>query len=320
MLKNGLPELIFDKHQFENIYKLKIPFDINTVSNPLNIKKNSIVFVLDLTDKIINSINTTSENIIFIPKDSDIASLDTEKNIIIESINPKFEYIRCLQQTIHQEFSPYNKGPLGSGISDKAYVSPDAKIGNNVNIHPFSYVGPNCFLDDEVILLPGANLIQNVQVGKGSIIGSNTTIGAMGFALERDNKKKREVISFNGRPYQLPHYGGVIIGKECHIASNTTVVSGSIEPTIIEDYVHVDDHVHIAHNCHVKEGSLVVACAEVSGSVVLGKESWIGPNAAIMQKVEIGDQTIVGLGAIVLKSTDPGSIMVGNPAKNIKKD
>lgn len=319
MSKNGSPKLLFNKQKFEDTYNLKVSFEINSVSNPFNIKKNSLLFVLDLTNEVINKINATSQNIIFIPKDCDLSKLDKDKNIIIESINPKFEYIRCLQKTIHQPSSPYNKGSLGCGISERAYVSPDAKIGENVNILPFSYVGPNCVLDNEVTLLPGANLIQNVQIGKGSVIGSNTTIGAMGFALERDNNKKREVISFGGRPYQLPHYGGVIIGKNCHIASNTTVVSGSIEPTIIEDYVHIDDHVHIAHNCHVKEGALVVACAEVSGSVVLGKESWIGPNSAIMQKVNIGEQTIVGLGATVLKSTNPGSVMVGNPAKNIKK-
>ncbi len=320
MLKNGSPKLIFNKKKFEEIYKVNVPFEIYSVSNLSNNIKNSICFVLDLTNEIEENINNSCENIIFVPQDSKTTALNIKKNIIIKSINPKFEYIRCLQRTIHQESSPYNKGSYGIGISEKAYVSPDAKIGEGVNIHPFAYVGPNCILDDEVILLPGANLIQNVQIGKRSIIGSNTTIGAMGFALERDNKQKRDVISFNGRPYQLPHYGGVIIGKDCHVASNTTVVSGSINPTIIEDYVHIDDHVHIAHNCHVKEGSLVVACAEVSGSVVLGKESWIGPNAAIMQKVEIGDQTIIGLGATVLKSTDPGSIMVGNPAKNIKKD
>ncbi len=319
MLKNGSPKLIFNKKKFQEKYNLEIPFEINTVSSPKNFKKNSLAFVLDLTAEIIDNINATDEKIIFIPLGSDTSNIDN-KNIIIESINPKLEYIRCLHEVLHQENSPYNKYDLGCGISEKAYVSSDAKIGEGVNIHPFSYVGPNCTLDDGAVLLPGANLIQNIYIGKRTIIGSNTTIGAMGFAIERDNKKEREVISFNGRPYQLPHFGGVIIGKDCHIASNTTVVSGSIEPTIIEDYVHIDDHVHIAHNCQVKEGSLVVACAEVSGSVILGKESWIGPNSAIMQKVEIGEKTIIGLGATVLKSTNPGSIMVGNPAKNIKKD
>ena len=319
MLKNGSPKLIFNKKKFQEKYDLVIPFEIDTVSSPKNFKKNSLAFVLDLTSEIIDNINATDEKIIFIPLGSNTSDIDN-KNIIIESINPKLEYIRCLQEVLYQENSPYNKYDLGCGISEKAFVSSDAKIGEGVNIHPFSYVGPNCTLDDGVVLLPGANLIQNIYIGKRTIIGSNTTIGAMGFAIERDNKKEREVISFNGRPYQLPHFGGVIIGKDCHIASNTTVVSGSIEPTIIEDYVHIDDHVHIAHNCHVKEGSLVVACAEVSGSVILGKESWIGPNSAIMQKVEIGEKTIIGLGATVLKSTNPGSIMVGNPAKNLKKD
>ena len=137
--------------------------------------------------------------------------------------------------------------------------------------------------------------------------------------IERDNNREREVISFGGDPLKMPHFGGVIIGRNCDIGALTTICSGAIEPTILEDFVMVDDHVHIAHNCKIKRGAAITASAELSGSVEVGEESWISPNTTIMQKISIGPRCIVGLGSVVLKSTPADSIIIGNPAKPLGK-
>jgi acetyltransferase-like isoleucine patch superfamily enzyme len=50
----------------------------------------------------------------------------------------------------------------------------------------------------------------------------------------------------------------------------------------------------------------------------VGKCCFIGANAIIMAGVKIGDEVIVGSGAIVTKDVPPNSIVVGNPAKVIK--
>ena len=69
----------------------------------------------------------------------------------------------------------------------------------------------------------------------------------------------------------------------------------------------------------VGSGAFVIACAEISGGVKLGENVWIAPNAAIMNQVKIGDRATVGLGAVVLKSVDDEDVVVGNPAKSLKR-
>ena len=76
---------------------------------------------------------------------------------------------------------------------------------------------------------------------------------------------------------------------------------------------------HIAHNCQIKHGVFIIACAEISGGVVIGENSWVAPNASIIQKVTIGKKALVGIGATVIKNVEDFHIVAGNPAKIISK-
>lgn len=53
--------------------------------------------------------------------------------------------------------------------------------------------------------------------------------------------------------------------------------------------------------------------------VVIGNDVWIGHNAVIMPGVTIGDGAVIGSCAVVTKNVEPYSIMVGVPAKFLKK-
>lgn len=54
--------------------------------------------------------------------------------------------------------------------------------------------------------------------------------------------------------------------------------------------------------------------------IVLGRHVWIGQNVTILKGCNIGDDSILALGAVVTKSCPPNSIMAGNPAKIVKSD
>ena len=52
---------------------------------------------------------------------------------------------------------------------------------------------------------------------------------------------------------------------------------------------------------------------------VIGNDAWIGQNAVILPGVHIGDGAIIGANSIVGKNVDPYTIIVGNPARVVRK-
>ncbi len=55
------------------------------------------------------------------------------------------------------------------------------------------------------------------------------------------------------------------------------------------------------------------------GDTVIGNDVWIGQNAVILPGVHIGDGAIIGANSVVGSDVDPYTIVVGNPAKLLRK-
>jgi len=60
--------------------------------------------------------------------------------------------------------------------------------------------------------------------------------------------------------------------------------------------------------------------AVIGANVHIGKAVHVGSNSTIREKVSIGDFCLVGSGSVVLNDFDPGSIIVGNPARLLRKN
>lgn len=55
------------------------------------------------------------------------------------------------------------------------------------------------------------------------------------------------------------------------------------------------------------------------GDTVIGNDVWIGQNTTILPGVHIGDGAIIGANSVVGKDIDPYTVVVGNPAKPVRK-
>ncbi|MGS0972984.1 MAG: DapH/DapD/GlmU-related protein [Candidatus Izemoplasmataceae bacterium] len=156
----------------------------------------------------------------------------------------------------------------------------------------FGYIAGNGFLGDNVIVKQGAKILENTHIGDNSIIRENSVIGGHGFGVEKDEE---------GNNLKIPHFGGVIIGDNVEIGALNTVVSGTINPTVVEDYVKVDDYVHIAHNCKIGKNSIITAGVIFSGSVKIGENVWVGSNSTIKNSISINDDNLIGIGTVITK-------------------
>jgi UDP-3-O-[3-hydroxymyristoyl] glucosamine N-acyltransferase len=181
-------------------------------------------------------------------------------------------------------------------------------------IHPTVKIGGGTVIENGVRIGEGTRIGCSVVIRSGTVIGrwceikSGAIVGEAGYGFERDE---------NNRPIKMIQMGGLRIGDHVEIGSLNTVCRGALGDTVIEDYVKTDDHVHIGHNCLIGEGTMITACAEISGSVRIGKNVWLAPNCSILQKMTIGDGCYIGIGAVVLKNIEPGIKVFGNPAQRI---
>ena len=57
----------------------------------------------------------------------------------------------------------------------------------------------------------------------------------------------------------------------------------------------------------------------LKGDTIVGNDVWIGQNATILPGVHIGDGAIIGANAVVGSDVEPYTIVVGNPAKPLRK-
>lgn len=57
----------------------------------------------------------------------------------------------------------------------------------------------------------------------------------------------------------------------------------------------------------------------IKGDTIIGNDVWIGQNATILPGVHIGDGAIIGANSVVGSNVEPYTIVVGNPARNVRK-
>lgn len=115
---------------------------------------------------------------------------------------------------------------------------------------------------------------------------------------------------------------GKLISPCCSILSNTEIGEGCIlYDCAISTGVHIginvlmNGRVLIGHDTIIGAHCVLSALDFLGGYTCVGKRVYIAPGAMIKDRIRIGDDAIISLGAVILRNVRAGSIMIGNPAK-----
>jgi UDP-N-acetylglucosamine acyltransferase len=172
-----------------------------------------------------------------------------------------------------------------------AYIHPEAKIGPNVTIEPFSVIQ------------------KNVEVGEGTWIGSSVTI--MEGARIGKNCRIFPGAVISAPPQDLKYRGEpstVTIGDNTTIRECVTLNRGTAldkNTTIIGQNCLIMAYVHIAHDCIVGNDVIIANSVQLAGHIEVQDFAYIGGVSAVHQFVKIGAYSFISGGSLVRKDVPP---------------
>ncbi len=118
--------------------------------------------------------------------------------------HPKLAFAKILTLFSHEPYQP-------KGIDPNAWISPTAKLGKDLTLYPFVYIGDRCSIGDRVTLYPGVYVGEDASIGEDSILYPNVSVysrtiignrvilhsgvavGSDGFGYEKEGRKNVKI-------------------------------------------------------------------------------------------------------------------------------
>ena len=213
-------------------------------------------------------------------------------------------------------------------IAPTAIIHPTAKLGKGVSVGPYTVIKENVEIGDYVHIDAFVTIDKGVVIGESCIIETHVSlsyallgkhvhvkpgarIGQNGFGFFMDEGDM-------GGHVPVPQLGRVIVHDHVEIGANTTVDRGAASDTVIGEGTRIDNLVQIAHNVHLGKGCVIVAQVGISGSTKFGDYVAAGGQAGFAGHLKIGNYARIAAQSGIMRNVDPGEILCGSPAMQIK--
>lgn len=175
-------------------------------------------------------------------------------------------------------------------IHSQAIVSPQAQIGRDVKIGPFSIVEANAVIGDNCVLESSVVIKEGTKLGTGNHILEGTIVGGTPQHM---------------RPPQ--HLGGLEIGSNNTIREYVTIHRALHKGgmTVLGDNNMLMVGTHIAHDCRLGNHTIFANNALLAGHVAVADRAFISGSVGVHQFCRIGKLAMVGGHARVLQDVPP---------------
>lgn len=142
--------------------------------------------------------------------------------------------------------------------------------------------------------------------------------------MQKEEEVFNKIIRLNiplNRFATLIHPTAVIPKGFCKIGNGVLIAPlAQLSPdTILEDNSMMLANSFLGHDSTLRRFAHLASNSVVGANVDVGKAVHVGTNATVIEKVKIGDFSLIGSGAMVLNDVEANSIVVGNPARLLRK-
>ena len=185
-------------------------------------------------------------------------------------------------------------------IHPSAIISPNAVLGDNVEIGPYAYIDDNVTIGDNCKIHPHAVIYSYVKIGMHCEIFPGAVVGAIPQDLKYDGEVSYVEIGDN------------VTIRECATITRGTKVSGK-GVTRIGDHTLIMSYVHVAHDCSIGNHCILTSYVGLAGETDVEDWAIIGGGTVAHQFSHVGTHAMVGGGFRISKDIPPYTLCGREP-------
>ena len=186
-------------------------------------------------------------------------------------------------------------------IHSTAIVHSGAKLAADVDIGPYSIIGPH------VEIGPGCRIGPHVVITGHTRLGANNRIYQFASLGEAPQDKK-----YAGEPTRLEIGDNNTIREFCTFNCGTVQDAGT---TRLGNDNWIMAYVHLAHDCQIGNRTVFANNSQLAGHVRVGDHAILGGFTAVHQFCHIGAHCLTAIGSVILQDVPPYVIASGNSAR-----
>lgn len=181
-----------------------------------------------------------------------------------------------------------------------AYVSPDAKLGDNVEVGPFAFIDAQVEIGDGCRILNGATIFNHVKMGRDCTVFPGAVVGAIPQDLKFEGEESWVEI------------GDRVNIRECATINRGTKASGKGVTRVGSDTL-IMSYAHVAHDCVIGNHCIIVSYAGLAGETEVDDWATLGGKTGCHQFSKIGSYSFVAFGTRVTKDVPPFALAGREP-------